>query len=241
MLVDGIDARVNFWRGDSVAVVGFPMKFKLLVSAALAGTLWALLPTASSATTYTYTEGSATDIVPSFSFTTSLSGAALDNLAPGTNITATVTPFTFQPRGVPPEDQLGFPLGGSFGSSYFNVSIAPTVLIGTNAIGQITSWNITEGIFASYPAFSGEDPNDFFCTYSASTATGGAALSLVTDNDAGLCGAGKTSGVGSFTGNSGDGVAAVPAPAALPLFITGLGALGLVGSRRKKKAAELAA
>ena len=36
-------------------------------------------------------------------------------------------------------------------------------------------------------------------------------------------------------------VAATPVPAALPLFATGLGALGLFGWRRKKKAAALAA
>ena len=35
--------------------------------------------------------------------------------------------------------------------------------------------------------------------------------------------------------------AATPLPAALPLFVTGLGALGLLGWRRKKKAAMLAA
>jgi hypothetical protein len=35
------------------------------------------------------------------------------------------------------------------------------------------------------------------------------------------------------------GVGAVPLPAALPLFATGLGALGLLGWRRKKKAAVL--
>jgi hypothetical protein len=39
----------------------------------------------------------------------------------------------------------------------------------------------------------------------------------------------------------GDGcVAATPLPAALPLFATGLGALGLLGWRRKRKAAALA-
>ena len=39
-----------------------------------------------------------------------------------------------------------------------------------------------------------------------------------------------------------DGIArAVPLPAALPLFATGLGALGLLGWRRKRKAAALAA
>jgi hypothetical protein len=37
------------------------------------------------------------------------------------------------------------------------------------------------------------------------------------------------------------GVSAVPLPAALPLFATGLGALGLLGWRRKRKAAALAA
>ena len=81
-----------------------------LVSAGLLGALCALLPTVSLATTYTYTEGSSTDIVPSFSFTTSLTGAALDNLAPGTDITATVDPFTFQPRGVPPKIMQDFRL-----------------------------------------------------------------------------------------------------------------------------------
>ena len=34
---------------------------------------------------------------------------------------------------------------------------------------------------------------------------------------------------------------AVPLPAAAPLFATGLGALGLLGSRKKKKAAALGA
>ncbi len=217
-----------------------PARSTCLISAVLLGALCALLPTVSSATTYTYTEGSATDIVPSFSFTTSLTGAALDNLAPNTDITGTVSAFTFEPRGVPPEDNFGFALGGPFGSSYFNVSSGPTVLIGTNALGQITAWNISEVIFASYPAVPGEIPGDFFCTYSAGTATGGGSLSLTQDHDAGLCGAGKTSAVGTFAGDSGV-AAATPLPAALPLFATGLGALGLLGWRRKKKAAALAA
>jgi hypothetical protein len=37
------------------------------------------------------------------------------------------------------------------------------------------------------------------------------------------------------------GPAATPLPAALPLFATGLGALGLLGWRRKRKAAAIAA
>ena len=38
-----------------------------------------------------------------------------------------------------------------------------------------------------------------------------------------------------------DAVAATPLPAALPLFATGLGALGVLGWRRKRKKAALAA
>jgi hypothetical protein len=38
-----------------------------------------------------------------------------------------------------------------------------------------------------------------------------------------------------------DDVSAVPLPAALPLFATGLGALGLLGWRRKRKASAVLA
>lgn len=55
----------------------------------------------------------------------------------------------------PPQDQLGFLVGQKDESS--------------------------DPIFCSYPAVAGEDPHDFFCTYSKTTGT------LVTDNDAGLC------------------------------------------------------
>jgi PEP-CTERM motif len=40
---------------------------------------------------------------------------------------------------------------------------------------------------------------------------------------------------------SGTGINATPLPAALPLFASGLGALGLLGWRRKRKGAALAA
>jgi hypothetical protein len=55
----------------------------------------------------------------------------------------------------PPQDEAGFPLGQS----------------------DLT----TDPIFCSYPAVPGENPNDFFCTYSKSTGA------LVQDSDAGLC------------------------------------------------------
>jgi hypothetical protein len=44
-----------------------------------------------------------------------------------------------------------------------------------------------------------------------------------------------------FEGTAPTGGAATPLPAALPLFAGGLGGLGLLGWRRKRKAAALAA
>jgi hypothetical protein len=55
----------------------------------------------------------------------------------------------------PSEDEAGFALGES----------------------DLTS----DPIFCSYPAFPGENPNDFYCTYNPSNGD------LVTDNDAGFC------------------------------------------------------
>ena len=69
----------------------------------------------------------------------------------------------------PATDQAGFPLGDTD--------------TGTNPI------------FCSYPAFPGENPNDFFCTYASDTGA------LVTDNDAGFCPADAINCSGPVCGN----------------------------------------
>jgi hypothetical protein len=88
---------------------------------------------------------------------------------------------------------------------------------GTDGLGHITSWDISEGIFVSYPATPGN------CSYSASTTTGDSSLSLTQDNDGGSCGSGTTGGSETWSGDSGV-AAATPVPATLPLFATVLSA-----------------
>jgi hypothetical protein len=208
------------------------IRMKHLAYAALIGTMCALAPATSSAgTIYTYTAASGTQVVPSFSFTTSLTGTALDNLAPGTKINSTITAFTFEPGDVPTQDDAGFPIGGSYGSNYFNAATA-TVEIGTNAQGQITSWDISENVFASYPAFSGESPTDFYCRYNASSTNAGDTLSLTLDNDAGLCPGTRTTTAGTFSGGP---VISTATPEPASAFLLGTGVLGLLGLAALRK------
>jgi hypothetical protein len=201
------------------------MKAKLF--AALLGAC-VVLPAVSSATTYTYIPTSG-DIVPSFFFTTTLSGAALDNLPAGTTILGTLTANTFDP--IPTTDIGGSPIG-------FHNPTSGFVQIGTDGTGQITSWNINENFFAFYPGTPGGNPADVSCEYNASTTPGGNLLQLTNASDGFVCIPGAESAAGSFLRNA--DVAATPLPAALPLFASGLGALGLFGWKRKKKTAARA-
>jgi hypothetical protein len=197
-----------------------------LLSAVLLGALFAL-PTASSATTYTYAPGSVSDTVQDFSFSTSLSGPALDNLAPGTDITSTVTPFTFPVLASSgfQQDNAGFPLG------QFSVTGGLTVLVGTDATGQITSWSISENIFASYPAFPGENPNDFFSAYIVSTTNTGNTVLQTVDNNAGFGPNPSGVGLGSF----GAVIAPVPEPGTWAMMILGFAGIGFMTYRRTSK------
>jgi hypothetical protein len=86
--------------------------------------------------------------------------------------------------------------------------------------------------------------NSAFTTYNLASAIGPlTGLALLNGEQAFATTAGNliinTSGDSTFTATT--GVTATPIPAAFPLFATGLGALGLLGWRRKRKAHATAA
>ena len=216
--------------------MGASVRKTSLVAFGLFGALLVLSPTGASAMVYTFTEGSRSDAVGNFSFTTSLSGSQLDNLN-GKDITASVTSFTF-PVNVTPflsQDNAGFPIAQNFAT-------APvTVMIGTNGTGQITSWTISEGYFASYPAFAGEDPNDFFGAYTVTTSNSGDSILLVNDKDAGFA-PGENGPYSTGTGSFGAAtVAPVPEPSTWAMMILGFFGLAFMAYRRRNRSAFSAA
>jgi hypothetical protein len=166
------------------------------------------------------------DTVQGFSFATSLSGAGLDNLAAGTDITATVTPFAFpvNTNAGFQQDNAGFALGTS------SVTGGLKVLIGTDATGQITSWTISETFFASYPAFAGENPNDFFDNYTVSTTDAGNVVVNIQDNNAGFGPNPTGVGLGSFGAVV---IAPVPEPSTWAMMILGFFGIGFMAYRRR--------
>ena len=180
-----------------------------------------MMSPAAAAVVYTFTEGSAADAVGNFSFTTSMSGAQLDNLAPNTDITNSVTSFQFPVNFTLSQDQLGFPIGEHEPTG------SATVMIGTNATGQITSWTISEGYFAAYPI------TEFSATYTVTTTNTADTVSLLADNDLGFAPPGYTTGTGSF----GPAVAAVPEPSTWAMMLIGFLGLGVMAYRRRTQTA----
>jgi hypothetical protein len=125
-------------------------------------------------TMYTYTSSNGVDV--SFDLTT----IDPDNIPPGTNVSIDIGSFSMI-YPAPSEDNAGFLLGDNI----FNV-IPPTVEIGTNSLGDITSWDITATQFATYPA--PPDPTVFSCDYAVTFNDHSDISSLLAiDNDAGFC------------------------------------------------------
>jgi len=137
------------------------------------------------------------------------------------SVTLTFDPTVASPSA--PPDAFSSNLPPSYGSFVFITGA--TVLIGDNCSGL--SCGVSAGADRAFFAFT-VDSSGLNPVFSS------ADLSSVTNNTR------------VFTGTSGTvtvaaAAAATPLPAALPLFATGLGALGLLGWRRKKKAVPLAA
>jgi hypothetical protein len=129
----------------------------------------------------------------------------------------------------PPADEADFALG--------EVLYTPgTIEIGTNGLGQITSWTITDLLFASYPAFPGENPNDFFCTYNLSSKSSTDSVGFGTDNDAGFCpGTGGLSSASNPSGWGAEATSTTPEPQSYILLSGGLvGILSLAALRRRR-------
>jgi hypothetical protein len=125
-------------------------------------------------TNYTYS-GTGSDVNLSFTL-----NAPSANIPAGTDVTESVTSFVMS-YPLPVADGAGFPVGP--GSSF----TLTTLQIGTDASGNVTSWNIIGSELASFPAFPGENPNDFYCNYAVTFSASGSPGLLSTDHDAGFC------------------------------------------------------
>jgi hypothetical protein len=184
-------------------------------------------------------------------FTVNQSGYAIDQLGAFTDgnttihvalfdITAGGTLASVDISGVPPP-------GPHNGYNYLYVN-SPVTLLSGHAY-QIAAWGYTSG------GGGNGDYNQNISNVGAVTTNGALPAGLLTfDSQAYYnltAGALATSNSGQpFAYGAGNldivsavsaDIGATPLPAALPLFATGLGALGLLGWRRKKKAAAIAA
>jgi hypothetical protein len=175
-------------------------------------------------TVYTYTSGNGVDV--SFDLTT----ISPDSIPAGTDIDADIVPGTFSMTyPAPSEDNAGFALGDNI----FN-TIPPTVEIGTNSIGNITSWDIAATQFATYPA--PPNPTVYSCDYSVTFNPSGGGGPLSLDNDAGFC---PSSAVGALAIGSWSAytpVSTTPEPRNSALIGGGLLGLVLLVTRRKRAA-----
>jgi len=204
------------------------MKLKSLTGIGAFGLLCLALPGSLLAeVTYSYTG----TVYGSYEITLSFNTVApLTSLAPDTNISGEISSFTISDGSSLPRstDEGGFSLG------VHNFDVPSTVEVGTDALGNITSWDISDVYFASYPAFPGEDPTDFYCNYTVTTTNAKDSTALTKDEDAGLCPgiSASTTTAGTwkpqFTGSS------VPEPRTTVLLGVVLGVLALAARRKRE-------
>jgi PEP-CTERM motif-containing protein len=162
------------------------------------------------------------------------------------SVTGSFTLSTALPPNLPSQDISGQVLRFSFSdgrSTVTNIQ-APNAafFVSTGALGNISSWNISMSDFGSMVAVGDQAAGILTIsdTFPGDTDQGYLYECLEVQN--GHC---IVSGVdtaaqlkdGTWSVST---VSSVPLPATLPLFATGLGALGLLGWRRKKRAAPSA-
>jgi hypothetical protein len=173
-------------------------------------------------TTYTYTSSSV-----NVTFETTVNPIVLPS---GTNITSDLVAGSFSMTyPSPATDVTGFPLG--VGSQYSNFTLS-TIEIGTDAAGNITSWDILGTQFASYPGSPDGNPNDFYCQFSVSFSQSGGSGSLAVDDDLGFCPSSDdtvANGVWNTLGES----SSAPEPG--NLFILGAGFLSTLALAARRK------
>jgi hypothetical protein len=168
-------------------------------------------PAAKASFVYSYTGSSFTSGATAFAGD-SVSGEFTVASALGDNFTGTVTPTQFSfSNGL-------FSVGNS-NSSFYAFDIQ------TSAAGAIISWSI------SLRASGGPWTGMIQTTSSGDSTSSLGPTTLISASNSGA------PSMWSVT----DPPATTPLPAALPLFAGGLGTLGLLGWRRKRKAAALAA
>jgi hypothetical protein len=212
-------------------------KLKLFVSLICAVVLGA---SQARAITYTYTGNDFTSITdqtpPTGIYTTSMSVTGSFTLAAplAANLGTPATPTDIFPL------VLSFSFSDGRNTLTNNSVLAfPVIEVATDSLGNIDHWIISL----------------FTRDFNSLTQTGDQRLGIVTDNRIGSLDSGvveecvspdpsvcsiPTSSFnrdnGSVDGHPGSWSTATPLPAALPLFATGLGAIGLLGWRRKRKA-----
>jgi hypothetical protein len=210
-----IKGRILMWRYFSGLGAAMKTFNRLGLAIVCAAALSAMLPASSRADTiYTYTGNGFTSAISPYTLTDSVSGW-IDLSAPLGN---SVGPLTITP--------VAFSFSDGVQTITNNDVISPPSFfdgIITNSSGDIVAWDIL-----------------------VQSGAGGIIeiqdVGIGTQRDlAGVLGVGGFNVDASVAKPGSWVVATTPIPAALPLFATGLGALGLLGWRRKRKAAALAA
>jgi hypothetical protein len=120
------------------------------------------------------------------------------------------------------------------------------IRLGVTTITFTTSGSPVTETLAEFSGSLHEFPGPYETATVGSFSIPGSAVSAVISGQFGNSISSASAGVNLCLGDgpctgSVSTVSTVPLPAALPLFATGLGALGLLGWRRKRKAAAIAA